>query len=254
MSNFTSQQKPPRRKRGIWLAAICIGIIGIGYMLRSAPTVIRLSMVRHGDKSSVPFAIRQLKSPNSNIRTSACRALGQIGPAAKPATAELLALLKDKSPGIVSDAAWGLGNIYMRSPEPNVIEGLVESLNHTDGEVRRYSAYALSLIGDKSAIVIEALTAKLDDPHMAYMAASAMGEIGPKARSAIPKIAALLKSDNNGARAESAIALSKLQPLPDEVVEQVKGLLFDPDPLVRDCAKKASDAIVVERMKKTSGE
>ena len=238
------------RRRTIWIlgSLVCFSLIVILFSLSSIPTQIYLSSLRYGDLKNLNWTIRQLKSPISSVRSSAAQGLGQIGPGARTAVPELLLMLQDQSPDVVSSAAWALGHIEMRSPDPDVIAALRDCLKHPDGEARRYAAYALSLCGGGAAAAVEDLIDKLDDPHMGCWAAQALGEIGPAARVSIPQLATLLKSQKSADRMNAAMALSKLQPLPDDVLAEIKDLLFDPDPLVRDFAKKASESIVSAKM------
>lgn len=127
--------------------------------------------------------------------------------------------------------------------QAQAVTALLEALEHDDREVRRYAAYAFSQMKSASQPAIPRLTELLDDDHMAYMAARALGEIGPTAQGSVPKMAPLLTSSHAGERAEAAIALSKLQPLPPEVVSDIKELLQDDVDFVRAAARKALGTI-----------
>ena len=92
------------------------------------------------------------------------------------------------------------------------LEQLHQLLNQARDEVRRYAAYALSLCGPKARQAVPALTMALQDKHMAYMAARALGEIGTASRASIPDMAALLASpkeeerrSHNGSLATQAV-------------------------------------------------
>lgn len=232
---------------------ICSGIMGlgvIGYSFRTLPTVMWFFLCGRNDARCVPYAISQLQSKYPEIRAAAAGGLGNIGQRSRSAIPNLIYTLGDESPEVASTAAWALGNI-LSGPQDienkhinaDAVQALIRSLDHSNGEVRRYSAYALSLCVPHGRAAIPALIKKLDDPQSASSAVSALGNYGNEGRIAIPQIAALMKSSNNGDRAESVIALSKLQPLPPEVVSAARLLLNDKDPLVRDCAQRAFKTI-----------
>jgi HEAT repeat protein len=195
---------------------------------------------RHG----VSYSQAMLSSGNVKVRDAAARKLGQIGPKASPAVPDLLVVLRTDVPQVASSAAWALGNIqapqrHGQLRNQDVIPALIEALDHPDGEVRRYAAYAISLIGPAALSAVPKLSQKLTDQHMAYMAARALGEMGPAARSSIPAMTALLSSSHAGERAEAAVALSRLGPLPAETVSAIEKLLNDEVDFVRDAASKA---------------
>jgi HEAT repeat protein len=93
------------------------------------------------------------------------------------------------------------------------------------------------MIGPRARSAVPKLTQLLDDDHMAYMAARALGELG--ARNSIPGLTKLLARAHAGERAEAAVALSKLGPLPVETVTAIEQLLTDDEEFVRDAASKA---------------
>ena len=128
----------------------------------------------------------------------------------------------------------------MRNPE--VVDALIDALDHSDGEVRRYAAYAIGLIGPAALSAVPKLTQRLGDAHVSYTAARALGEMGAAARNSIPAMTALLSSSNPGDRAEAALALANLAmlgPLPAETVAAIKKLLDDDVDFVRAAASKA---------------
>jgi HEAT repeat protein len=175
-----------------------------------------------------------------HIRVAAARSIGTMGPVAASAIPDLLEHLRSDTPEVASQAAWSLGALGTSgAASPRVVAALIEALGHRDGEVRRYAAFALSRLGPPAASAIPQLTRALGDRHMAYMAARALGDIGPPARGAIPQITRLLANPDLAARAEGAIALAKLAPLPDETVAMLRTLQNDKEPLVRQSARSA---------------
>jgi len=229
-----------------WLGGIVTLFVAIAvWQLWSRP-LLTLEYYRH---SSVTSARSGLSSQSELVRMSAARGLGRRGKAASEAIPELIIALSDDSPQVAAGAAWALGGILAAQPSNNspsqsqAMTALLGALDHDDAEVRRYAAYAFSQLKGASQAAVPQLTELLDDDHVAYMAARALGEIGPAAQGAVPKIAPLLTSSHAGERAEAAIALSRLQPLPPEVISDIKELLQDDVDLVRAAARKALKTI-----------
>lgn len=239
-----------RRFLGLYTAQwVCVGVASTTFIaawLLWVGPALTLAYYRH---SSVAAARAGLSSERELVRLSAARGLGARGMAANDAVPDLIIALNDDSPRVASDAAWALGGILSSQANNNnpfqsqAITALLEALEHDDGEVRRYAAYAFSQMKGANQAAIPRLTELLDDDQMAYMAARALGESGPASKDAVPKIAALLTSSHAGERAEAAIALSRLQPLPKEVVSSIKDLLQDDVDFVRAAARDALNKI-----------
>ena len=215
----------------------------------STTTLLYLRNLDHGDTQGVRYARSKLSSDSILIREAAARGLGTIGPDADSAVPELLIALHDTSSQVASSAAWALGNI--QSPQrgrakpinEETVDALVEALDHPNGEVRRYAAYGISLIGPTSTLAVPKLIERLNDQHMAYMAAQALGNMGPAARGSIPTMTTLLNSPHDGERAEAALALSKLGPLPSNTVGAIRRLQTDEVDFVREAARDALQTI-----------
>ena len=229
-----------------WLGVVVALFVAVAIWLLWVRPSLTLAYYRH---SSVAAARSGLSSQSELVRVSAVRGLGGRGKAASEAIPDLIVALQDDSPQVASGAAWALGGIMVAQPgnsspfQAQAVTALLEALEHDDREVRRYAAYAFSQMKSASQPAIPRLTELLDDDHMAYMAARALGEIGPTAQGSVPKMAPLLTSSHAGERAEAAIALSKLQPLPPEVVSDIKELLQDDVDFVRAAARKALGTI-----------
>ncbi|HUG71433.1 MAG TPA: HEAT repeat domain-containing protein [Pirellulaceae bacterium] len=244
----TSNTKNRFLKLGLVVAALVAGvylITGTGVYLisgiRTALVASRLFNLRPGDTQSIPYALDSLQSDSPLIRRAAARGLGYIGPEAKAAIPALLVALKRDCWEVASEAAASLGSI--KSPEPQVIDGLTAALKHKHGEVRRYAAYSLSQYGQSSRSAVPELMNRLSDPQMGYMAARALGEIGLKADGVVAGLTELLSSAHPGQRAEAAVSLSKLLPLPQETIAKIEKLTGDDEKMVRDAASKSLQSI-----------
>lgn len=199
--------------------------------------------------TGVANAALGLESDDELVRQAAARSLGENGEAASSTIPELLLAMHDESSAVASDATWAIGQIlssYAKCPKSLIVEitaSLQDALNHKNGEVRRYATYALCLNPAIAKASVPRLKALLRDPQVAYMAARTLGEIGGDARGATPEIADLLVSTKSGDRAEAALALSKLQPLPTNIIVTIEKLLDDEVDFVRAAAQKALNVI-----------
>ncbi|MBD2472408.1 HEAT repeat domain-containing protein [Nostoc sp. FACHB-145] len=69
------------------------------------------SVLKNIGKDAVPALIIALKDEDTDVRSSAANALGNIGKDAKSAVPTLITLLKDKDDNVRSKAVNALGNI-----------------------------------------------------------------------------------------------------------------------------------------------
>lgn len=243
----------------ITLLACCCAVINWLGLLDT----FRLERISYGEKSSVAFATASLDSRDPLVQRAAISAMGRIGPSARTAVPNLLEILAedrlsdDPSVDVPTDsvddvpwavytnssaAAWAIGNIGTTAPEAH--KALQKALKSKNRHTRRYAVYAFSCLGATAPSAIPDLTAALDDDRVSYIAARALGESGPQAIDAIPKLTELL-SPANDARAEAAIALASLSaycPLPDETLTKLQALKNDSEDYVR---KTASEAMIL---------
>lgn len=174
-----------------------------------------------------------LESQDVTTRTSAARALGNIGADAKDAVPALIELLKSPNVEDRFYAAVALGNMGSAAEEavPDIIPLLRDSSlvtqTHKDSEINRvdYSAInALSQMGPAAEVAIPELVTKVSDPenpnNISKLAAGALLTIDPSHNALLSS----LGSETVRARANSAFALGLTSPTnPDQKV--VDGLL-----------------------------
>jgi HEAT repeat protein len=203
-------------------------------LIRGVRISATLDRLGPADVEKVPQLVAQLGDSNPMIRQAAAGALARMGPAAQAAKPALLRCLQgDPSAPVRSNAACALG--WLRK-DPELISPLIQALDDQDGEVRRYAAYALSMIGPISSPAVPKLIELLEDPHMAYMAARALGAIGAPARPSIPQLIKALRRDNSLARMEFIIALGKFGPEAKQAIPDLFVLANDADPRVKKVA------------------
>src|SRR6266516_3066321 len=121
--------------------------------------------------------------PRAWRRATAAWALAQIGPAARPVTAALVAALDDPEDGVRAEAAQALRFVKARSPD--AIAALARRLSDPTPLVRSRAAEALWDLAPESRAALPALIQLLHDPDHAYQAASCMQELGPLASNAV---------------------------------------------------------------------
>ena len=125
--------------------------------------------------------------------------------------------------------------IYRGKPLEECAAGLADP----HAQVRRSAAWALYERAEKAAPAAEALAGALDDAEVRMVALRALEAIGPKARTAVPKLAALQGHSDAFVRlgvtyALGAIGASAVEPSPAaaDVLELLRGALQDDCPAV----------------------
>ncbi|MDP7162361.1 MAG: HEAT repeat domain-containing protein, partial [Phycisphaerae bacterium] len=142
-----------------------------------------------------------------NVRISAARAFGKMGPVAGPAVPILIKNLKHKNAKVRRTATLALGQIG--SAAEAAVPVLIKELKEKPLE----GAEALSGIGPKAAAATPALveTLKHKDWRVRETAARALGKIGPAAKAAVPQLTEALKDENTEVRAVAGEAIKKIQ-------------------------------------------
>ena len=165
-------------------------------------------------KFAVSALITALQDENSNIRSNAAYALGQIGKEAKSAVPALITAFQDQDEdynavlqykgisqflrrSIRSDAAYALGQI---GEETNsTVSALITALQDENSTVRSNTAHALGLIGQKNPeSTVPALITALQDENsdVRLSTAYALGLIGEEAKSAVPALITALQDED----------------------------------------------------------
>lgn len=147
---------------------------------------------------ALPALSRATEDSNADIRRSACQAIGSLGPRAEGALTSLLERL------VLDD----------------------------DAAVKDASADALARIGSLS---VPALTDLLErgGPDLQWRAAKSLGQIGPRAKDAVPQLRRTLQSPDNEVRIESIDALWRISRDPNPVAAALVGELSTDDRQVR---------------------
>jgi HEAT repeat protein len=133
---------------------------------------------------------------NRGTRTEAVRALGKLGAKAQTAVPILLKAIKDR------------GNSAGGRADSSYTSALIQSL----GQIAPNASLAKPTVDE----IIEALSQYLESPQgfIRIRAAEALGEFGPSAAGALPKLRALSEDDKAPAAAREAAsaAVAKIKP------------------------------------------
>ncbi len=206
-------------------------------------------------KSAVGELTKLLANPDENLRWRAARALGAIGPDAASAVAPLTAALKDEDANVRAQSAFALGLIG-EAAKPSAPE-LVALAADEDPLVRRAALRALFRVkpdreitrplflkilqssdaptvtavlqsmAEMGAAAVPVLADALDNQEGRYWATLVIQEIGPPAKSLVPKLTEMVTDeDEPEVRMHAIMALGAIgkdaKPAAAAIIEQLK--------------------------------
>jgi HEAT repeat protein len=220
---------------------------------------------------AVPRLINVLRNAKyARFRADVAYTLGQIGPAAAPATEDLAKLLGDADPKVSSEAALALAKIG--APASAAVPALIKAvekaiagagenpLEQQEDTTGSAAAYALGRIGPPAAgAAVDLLKATASrDASLSLISAWALAQIEPgSAKSAaktLPILIAGLAHSVPKYRQAAAESLGNLGPLAkDALAELQKTAKEDPDPAVRQTAVQALEKIGQAAVKSEAG-
>ena len=198
----------------------------------------------------MPALIKRLWDDMPSVRSAAAEALGRIGPDAKQAVPALIAALSDdeQEDALHSAAAEALGLIGPAAKAAVPI--LKKRLEHPDPYVRVCAALALWKIDkDKSGAAVVTAGLNDRNFRTRVVAAEAAWHLDKNAR-AVPLLLEVLReapfadpSDSGNMKYMAARALGRIGPPAKEAAPVLRELLQDEDPFVRMTAAAALKAI-----------
>ncbi len=121
------------------------------------------------DASAAPLLAAHLADPDLAVRQAVLRALGTLG--GEPAYRGILQALTDPA---TRDTALG---VIVQLREPALIDYLRQELYAGDADAHWAAAYALSLLGDETAVSCLLSAMRLPDDHIRQTAAEALGRV-----------------------------------------------------------------------------
>jgi len=174
-------------------------------------------------RDAVPALTEALKDKRDKVREQACCALGNIGQESDSVVPVLIEALKDHSSWVRASATRALGQLGQRAAAP--IPALVDQLKHSSGNIDDL-AEALGRIGDVGVI---GLTRALTDESevVRQRAVHALGQLGPKAKNAVPSLIQALSDKNEEVRKSAVNALRRIGLESKLVVEPLVQVLKD---------------------------
>ena len=194
---------------------------------------------------AVPRLIDALKYPN--VRIHVVYVLGQIGPAAAPATEALAKLIGDSNPEVAQEAVLALAKIGPGAKA--AVPGLAALLQSGDESNAHAAAYALGKIGPEAAAAEAALSSALNsaDASLALVSAWALTQIRPAsaelAAQTVPVLISGLSAPLPAARQGAAEALGRLGPLAKDATAALRQASGDQEQAVREAASEALKSI-----------
>jgi HEAT repeat protein len=194
---------------------------------------------------AVPRLIDALKF--EHVRARVAYILGQIGPAAAPATDALAKLIDDKNSRASEEAVLALAKIGPGAKA--AVPALIKAFQGGEGPNDHGIAFALGKIGPDAAAAEAPLTAALgsSDGSLAVVSAWALGQIHPAsvelAAKTVPVLTAGLTAAMPQTRQAAAEALGSLGPLAAAAEPALNKALNDPDEHVRQAASEALRSI-----------
>ena len=202
----------------------------------------------------VPIILGALRDTNGQIRAAANSAIrwGYLAEAANASTGALLGALKDSDEEVGSSAAHLLGMIMTENAE--VIPSLINYLGDQDAEVRSRAVGLLTKpVGERAA---PRLIEVLDNTNSLVRGAAAriLGTYGTVASAAVPKLAELVKEENEPdaqVRYSAAEALWKIDHqsralIPLRIAElkhEREGVRWDAASFLGECGPEAANAL-----------
>jgi HEAT repeat protein len=189
--------------------------------------------------AQIDSLIKQLKSPDSDMRREAAKKLGELGPDAKKAGPGLVTALKtDKDLFVRRFAAQSLGQV---EADPKLAVPALATLLKEDS--KELTEAAITSLGKMGSAAVPALTGALKSKdgtnkpkkadkkapkpvdHTAFLrakAAQALGELGAEAKTAVPALIDALK--DTSIRNDAVAALGNIGPAAKDAVSALREL------------------------------
>ncbi len=189
--------------------------------------------------ASRSLIVKSLREEDVNLRGACAAALPEIGVEAETAVPLLTYLLNSPNSAAASIALSSYGSAAA-SAVPDLI-GLLQDLNRPS-EVRWNAARTIGEIGPGAISAVRLLTLVLADTDEAVRehSAAALGKIGQAAAAkGVPALTNVLNDPQAKVRRSAVTSLGQFGAASRPALEQIKQLVEDKDPTVRDAAAKA---------------
>jgi HEAT repeat protein len=195
--------------------------------------------------NTVPCILSCLDDHDQTVRSVAIETLGQIGPPAKSAVPAIRKLLQDQNDSIrrvAADALWRIDSEYV----PLALSIFIEMLNQRSlrGDA---PAYSLDQMGPRAKQALPTLARLLDDPDplVRLAAAKAFWHIDPsQIARALPALGSLTE-EPDFARVEAIMLLGEIGPAAKAALPRIQACLNDEDVEIHRAAVQAVCSISV---------
>ena len=183
-------------------------------------------------KTAVPILTEVIRDRDNEDKTNAATLLARIGPGAKAAIPDLIAMLADERFGVRFEAALALTAIESKAAK-SAVGVLIEGTKSTNNYQQHQSAKALAKIGPPANAAIPALEALFNAKyiHSRYSAAEAVAQIEPaKTEASVKVICGILnekKTQSSMVRTYCLQALRRIGPAAKSAVPTLHELLND---------------------------
>lgn len=188
---------------------------------------------------ALPALIAMFNDQDEKGQITLLDVIGGLGPSSVPFLLRTLA--KSESIFVRVKAAEILGSIRPTSPE--IIAGLVDTLNNLDERVRLSAVNGLAVLGDQAKaamgpLIVASLTDS--DPLVRQRALDALPGIGSATAASLPGLARALHSPQTDVRSAVVAAVAAGRGDPAHALSILQAAARDPDPTIQ---SKAQDAI-----------
>ena len=135
--------------------------------------------------------VRYLYDPELQVKKQAVESLINIRPTGQEFNQAIIQALKDPDPEVRIATNWVVDSLLI--DDPKIIQALLESVNHSNFEVRRSAIHALGQYKITNSLITEKLNNALTDPHEAVKVAAkwAIKQIQSKKSNSLIKCAAV---------------------------------------------------------------
>jgi len=157
--------------------------------------------------------VKRLEDNDPDVRSSAARGIGRLGPSAETAIPALVRLLRDPVADVRMAAVEALADVGA-TPE-SAVPDLLLLLADADSGADLQAVRALRRMGPRAAAGVPDLIRLLqhESPRVQAAAAEVLGAIGPQANAAVPALLSVLKKDHEEAGDAAAEALARMWPV-----------------------------------------
>lgn len=190
-------------------------------------------------KEIIKALTEALPDPEPQVQRYVIGALKEQKSEAKEAIPALLTILNDHNSEVRNDAAWAIGAI---APEhQRVIPALIQTLTDTDERAQYGAMGALKKLGPRAKAAVPALKLLLKDKtaHLRDDVPGTLVAIAPEDAELVPALIAVLKDPSDQSmRLPVVTALGQLGPRAKPALPVLKALLIDKDEAFQDAVAR----------------